>query len=1230
MADEVVIRFKKEGEGDLAQTIRQLTTELLKLQGVKPDKTLRDTSAATTQLAQTLGTSFKNAQQFTKQLGLTAEKSAEAVTKLRDLDRVGTTTVEKFRALSREMGITRAQFDQLNQTAGKTTEGLQGIAGIAGGVGAGLGAIAAKGLKVFASFDDSISKFAVITQSSGTPALAALRLEVEKLAAVTTKTPQQVADVAVELGKAGFTAEQTKEALAGVVQSSEATGESLSATGEVIGATLNQFGLSASNSGKIADLLTQASNASAAGVVDLGEALSFVGAQAAGSNQSVDDTITSLALLANAGIKGSSAGTGLAAALLSLKNASAAATTEIGALKSGASEDAVAAFKILNNEVRDSSGKLLPFPAIIQKIKASIGGLKQVDKDLLLNALFGVEGGRVVQTLLNTTDEKLQAVTSSMQNAEGAAAKASKELNVGLNGAFNLLSGSIDLALSKVGGFLAVGLEPLVRGAAEVVNSFATLPAPIQQVVVVVGALAGTLAAATAVLTAYQLLNIGTTAALTLKTAATIASTIATGASTSAQLLFNTQITITQARLVAIAAAQGTVTIAQQAYALATGAAATATAGFSAALLTVVAPLAVLGAGIALVGLVKLTEQLSDTNNRLEELRTSTDAVLGSGINAETKLKAAIDARNTAKQKGLALTQEQINAEKQAVAQADKTLALLKQQLAEAEKTPQAQAGLFGLGQAEAEAQNNARAANIASINQQIQAIEKQKQALSQGTEAAKANTGALKDNKEARKEDAAKLKQSREDEQRKKQQAFQDAQSQKEQAFQDAKQQKEQAFQDAKQAKEQTFQDQQAAKEQAFQDAKQTREQSFQDAKQQREQTFSDQQRAREQAFQDQQKAAQDAFQEGQRAKTEAFNKKQQADQEAFTKRQSDEKAAFDKQLSGEEKAINRRQQLRDADTPEAKANLRKQFREQDRNARELEPLEAKRKAFEEKQKAEAKAEEERREAEKKAAEEATRAEQVAFEAQQKEDARLFQESQRQLEAAFKLQEREADRAFKLEQQTAERAFKAEQQAAEKTFKAEQQAADRAFKQEEQAADRAFKAQQRAVDRAFKQQEREFDLETARQVKAIKDAPSSKEESTPDKPPPAPTPTTKPPGRRLGGAVDAGSLYQVGEAGPEYFVPSQNGYVIRHEESLALAREALSSRAPIPSAVMTPSVSNSALLSEMRATRRVMEKIGSRDPNINVPVTFEGSKSEGNSDRFWRLQRAMYRGMIG
>lgn len=483
-------------------------------QAVKLQAAIAGNTVEQTRLALSLGTSLQTSQQFAASMGLSAGKATELVSRFRELGTGSITTAEKAAILNREFGITEKQFDTLNKTSVSVRDGMAGIAAAAGAVAASLGTIGTKGVQEFSQFDAQLRKIGVIGEASAAQ-VASIRSEIERLGTSTLKTPEEIAQLSIELAKIGFNADEVKDALGGIVLSSQATGEGLARTGQVIGNIVNQFSgnanqlkLTAKDTTAIADLITTTSNKTAAGTNDLGEALAYVGTEANQSNQSLKDTFLALGLLANAGIKGSSAGTGLAEALRRVKLASANASTELADLRSKGSQRAVAAFNEIDASVRGANGQLLTMPEILKNLKTGLANVKaQGDKDLITNALFGVQGGRTINVLLNATNEKVTEFSKALDDTSGVSAKAGRALSEGPAAGMKQLAATTSVALVKVGEILQGPFSLMISLSQKLVSTFVGLPGPVQAAVVGIAGFAGVLAAATAALAAYNFAN---------------------------------------------------------------------------------------------------------------------------------------------------------------------------------------------------------------------------------------------------------------------------------------------------------------------------------------------------------------------------------------------------------------------------------------------------------------------------------------------------------------------------------------------------------------------------------------------------------------------------------------------------------------------------------------------------------------------------------------------------
>lgn len=712
-------------------------------------------------LANTLGTNYKNARQFADGLGLTAQKANDAIANLRELDRVSASNATKFQILNRELGITRAQFDQLNIAAKQSNDGLQGIAASSGAVAAGIGAAFFKGTQDFIAFDSAIRQSGVIGQSLGTKEFEALRAEVERLGIVTSKSPAQIAQMSVSLSRAGFSAQETADSLLGIVRASEATGEDLESVGDIIAKTYRTFQKEFEKAGigtrqaaqLVSDSLVQTANATNTSVSGLGESLKYVGAAAAGSNQPIQDVLILLGLLGDTGIQGSQAGTNLAQAMERLKLASAGNTSEFSDLVRGSAK-MNEAFNIIGASVRNADGSMKSVLEVLPVIQANLKSLSQADQEVLMKSLFGVEGGRAFQALLNTTPERLALVTQQVRSASGAAEEAGTQLQQGLGGSLKLFQGSFETLSTKLGEFVSVGLEPAVRAATLLINTFLSAPAPLQATVIATTALVGAFSAAVAVITAYKLLQIQTAAALAAQTAAAIASAVATKGATAAQILFNTQITITQARLVATQAALAAAAIAKKAYAAATTGAAAASGVFVKSLLLIAPQLAAIAVAIGTIAFAKYANDLRSANESIEQLQQRVEASANGAFAAANRTATAIEKLNAARAAGRSLTEQEKTDAQNLVSANEERIRQLQEELKAAEALQASSNALQG----ENKEQAAARAALIQQIQTSIGALQGQNDKLRQAIGATNTATEATRTNTKAQEENASAL----------------------------------------------------------------------------------------------------------------------------------------------------------------------------------------------------------------------------------------------------------------------------------------------------------------------------------------------------------------------------------------------------------------------------------------------------------------------------------------
>lgn len=166
------------------------------------------------------------------------------------------------------------------------------------------------GIGVISDFEKEMSTVRAITGATGNE-FDALRNSAIKLGGSTKYTAQQVASLQVEYGRLGFTTSEILAAQKATLDLATATGEDLAKSADVAGSTIRGFALNATETGRVVDVMAEAFNKSALSLENFSEAMKYVAPVAAQAGLSVEETTAMLGTLADAGIRGSQAGTSL-------------------------------------------------------------------------------------------------------------------------------------------------------------------------------------------------------------------------------------------------------------------------------------------------------------------------------------------------------------------------------------------------------------------------------------------------------------------------------------------------------------------------------------------------------------------------------------------------------------------------------------------------------------------------------------------------------------------------------------------------------------------------------------------------------------------------------------------------------------------------------------------------------------------------------------------------------
>lgn len=373
--------------------------------------------------------------------------------------------------MAKVSGESQKAATTMEAAGGKTKLITTGIA--AAGIAATALGVAA--IKMAADFDASMSTVQANTGASADE-MNQLRQAAIDAGADTIYSATESADAINELGKAGLsTSDILSGGLSGALNLAASDGMAVGDAAELMATTLKQFNLTGAESTQVADALAAGAGKAVGSAHDLGLALNQAGLVANSMGVSMQETTGTLAAFANAGMIGSDAGTSLKTMLQRLASPTDKAQTLMDEL---------------GINVYDANGKFIGLAGAAGQLQNGLSGLSQQERNAALNTIFGADAVRAANVLYEQGAEGIDDWTKAVSQSGYAADLAAKK-NDNLKGDLENLSGSFESLMISLGEGGQGPLRSLVQTLDTLVDGFASLPAPVQQSIVLMAALVG-------------------------------------------------------------------------------------------------------------------------------------------------------------------------------------------------------------------------------------------------------------------------------------------------------------------------------------------------------------------------------------------------------------------------------------------------------------------------------------------------------------------------------------------------------------------------------------------------------------------------------------------------------------------------------------------------------------------------------------------------------------------
>lgn len=303
-------------------------------------------------------------------------------------------------------------------------------------------------IKTSVSFEQSMANAASVSGATAEE-FEKMTLLAREMGEKTVFSASDAADALYYMASAGYKVDQMGASIEATLNLASATQYDLAGTTDIVISTLNQFGLEASSAERVTNVFASAIGNSMASIDKLANSMGYVGPVANSLGYEIEETVGALSILYNAGYDGSTAGTTLRQALVSLMNPTSAALKVF--------EDLGLSFDELNPATND-------FASIIDRLGES--GMDTAEA----MEVFGDRGGPGILALMSKGGKAINDMTTSITGTNKATEMAAIQINT-LQGDFKLLESEVeeiaisfgDVLIPMIREFISKYISPLTK-----------------------------------------------------------------------------------------------------------------------------------------------------------------------------------------------------------------------------------------------------------------------------------------------------------------------------------------------------------------------------------------------------------------------------------------------------------------------------------------------------------------------------------------------------------------------------------------------------------------------------------------------------------------------------------------------------------------------------------------------------------------------------------------------
>lgn len=360
--------------------------------------------------------------------------------------------------MERQIKQTAAGFNKMGDNINRNITLPVALAGVAS-------------LKLAADFDDSMREVQAI--GGGTEATFKKLSDAAMEAGKTTRyTATESGQALKYMALAGWDAEKSISALPGVLNTAAAAGMDLASASDIMTDTMSAFKIEASDANMVADMFAKTQSKANTSVLQLGEAMKYVAADANASNQSLSTTNTMLGIFADQGVKGSQAGTTLSAMFRDMK---------------AKAKDGSIAIGDMNVALYDADGNMRDMVDIMSDVARATVGMTGEQRDFAMSQIFSERSIRGANMAIAAGEERMKYLRSEIVNSTGKAQEMADVMEGGIGGSMRKLRSAAEGLAIQMGNHLIPVMENIITNVSAVIDYFSSMDEGTHKLIISLG-----------------------------------------------------------------------------------------------------------------------------------------------------------------------------------------------------------------------------------------------------------------------------------------------------------------------------------------------------------------------------------------------------------------------------------------------------------------------------------------------------------------------------------------------------------------------------------------------------------------------------------------------------------------------------------------------------------------------------------------------------------------------